>query len=87
VAFTASVSEDSGPFPQDVYQNAARVKERFNTVVDGVHRTSSKGFSAGPRGNVVSHPVDADGRIVCVCSIDRDVSAGPEPRDVVSGDI
>ena len=38
-------------------------------------------------GNVVTYSINADGRIVCVCSIDRDVSAWSKPRYVVSWDI
>ena len=55
--------------------------------MDGVLRTSAVVFFAGFRGNEVSCPIDGDGWIVRVCPIDGDVSAGPEPRGVVSGDI
>jgi len=44
-------------------------------------------FVARLRGNVVPCSIDIDGWIVCVCSIDSDVSAGSEPRGVVSWDI
>ena len=55
----------------------------MNTIVKRVRRTSSVAFVARLRGNVVTCPIGADGWIVCVCSIDGDVSAGSEPRSVV----
>jgi len=44
-------------------------------------------FVARLRGNFVTCSTDMDGWVVCVCSIDSDVSAGSEPRGVVSWDI
>ena len=41
-------------------------------------------FVTRPRGNIVTCSIDTDGRIVRVSSIDRDVSAWPEPRGVIS---
>jgi len=43
-------------------------------------------FVASFRGNVVACPIGMDGRIVRVCSVDCDVSAGSEPRGIVSWD-
>ena len=59
----------------------------MNTIVKRVRRTSYIAFATRFRGNVVACPIDADGRIVRVRSIDGDVSAGSEPRGVVSWDI
>ena len=43
-------------------------------------------FVARFRSNVVACPITTDGRIVRVCSIDGDVSAGSEPRGIVPWD-
>ena len=87
VAFTASVSEDNGPFPEDVHQKTARVQGRLNTVVDRVRRSRFTSFVARPRGNVVTCSIDEERWIVRVCPVNSDVPTGSEPRGVVSGDI
>ena len=38
-------------------------------------------------GNIITCSSDMDDRIICTCPINRDVSAGPEPRNVVPCDI
>lgn len=58
-----------------------------NTVVDRVRSSGSITFVARFRGNVVTCSIDMDGWIICMCTIDSEVSTGSELREVVSGDI
>ena len=44
-------------------------------------------FVARLRSNVVTCPVDMGGWIICVCSIDSDISTRSKSRDVISWDI
>lgn len=39
------------------------------------------------RGNIITCSKGADGWIVCMCPVDRDVPAGSKPRGVVSWDV
>jgi len=75
-----------GRFLGTCVKNSAKEEGQMNTIVKRVRRTSSMTFVARFRSDVVACPIDADGRIVCVRSIDGDVSAGSEPRGVIPWD-